>query len=277
MGGPRIPLGEGPILLALSQPEYARAALHVVRLLCERGARRAEILQAAEPPLSTEEVLERLNLASGDLTGFVVEPLSGAPETSLLEAARTRQGSLLVLGLSPEGEEPGPVLKRLLSEAPCPLLLVPPNVRPDWGKGGTVLLPLDGTPSTASVAPLAIDMAVRNEAVLEILFVGGAALPSEPGSMGLPSFLDQPQHEWAMWKREFLFRFSECYWGGKLPVEVSLRVMTGDPGDAILELAERHEPDLIVIGWHGELAHSHARTLRKVLKHSRWPVMTSRV
>lgn len=277
MGGQRIPLGEGPILMALSEARYAEATLRVVRQLCEHGARSAMLLHAAEPPLSSEEVLERLGLAAEDVEGWIVEPLSGDPAVAVLDAARVCRCSLLVLELSPDGEEPSDLLKRLLTESPCPLLLVPATLRPGWGKGGIILLPLDGTPSTASVAPLAIDVAVRNAAALEILFVGMPRLPSEPGSMGLPAYLDQPQHEWAMWKREFLFRFSECYWGGKLPVEATLVMATGDPGDAILELAGRHEPDVIVIGWHGELEHAHAQTLRKVLHHSRWPVMTARV
>lgn len=277
MDGQHVSLSEGPILVALSEPRHARTALRVVMALCARVARSVVVTHVSEEPLSSEEVLERLGLSTQDVAGVVVESLSGRPEAVLPEAARARQSSLLVLGLSPEADEPGEVLGHLLMQSPCPVLLVPLDLRDRWGEAGIVLLPLDGTPSTASVAPLAIDMAVKNSSSLEILYVGMPKVPSEPGSMGFPSFLDQPQHEWAMWKREFLYRFSECYWGGKLPVDVSLFLATGDPGDAILELAERHEPDLIVIGWHGELQHAHAQTLRKLLSHSRWPVMTSRV
>jgi nucleotide-binding universal stress UspA family protein len=132
-------------------------------------------------------------------------------------------------------------------------------------------------PSTSAVAPLAIDMALRSGAELEILYVGMAFPPSEPGSMALPSFIDQPQYEWARWKREFLYRFGECHWGGKLPVDAQLVLATGNPGEAILEQAERHGPDLIVIGWHGELSHSHARTLRTLLAKAHWVLLVARV
>lgn len=277
MGGKLVSLEEGPILMALSEPEYAPALIRVVRVLCAQGARSAIVLHAAEPAPTSEEVLERHHLSPEDLSGFVVEPVEGTPDRALLEAAHARHGSLIVLGLSPRHAEPGAVVKRLLTSAPCPVLLVPAQLREGWGTGGLVLLPLDGTPSTASVAPLAIQMSMRSGATLEVLFVGGAKPSSEPGSMGLPSFLDQPQHEWEMWKREFLYRFCDCYWGGKPPVDVRLFLATGEPGDAILDLAERHGPDLIVIGWHGELTPTHARTLRKVLRHARWPVLTSRV
>lgn len=277
MDGQHVSLSEGPILVALDQARHARSALRVVKALCARLDRSVVVTHVGEPALSSEEVLERLGLSPEDVAGVVVEPLGGRPEAVLPEAARVRRCSLLVLGLSPQEGEPGVLLAHLLKHAPCPVLLVPPDLVDRWGEAGLVLLPLDGTPSTASVAPLAIDVAVRCGASLEILYVGGAKLPGEPGSMGLPSFLDQPQHEWAMWKREFLYRFCECHWGGKLPVDVTLTLATGDPGDAILELAGRHEPDMIVIGWHGELEHAHAQTLRKLLSHSRWPVMTARV
>lgn len=277
MGGERSSLKKGPILLALGDAHDAQAALRVVKRLCARSPQRVRLMHASEPAMSTEEVLEHLGLQAKDVEGLVVEPLTGPPAQTLLDAARAEGCGLIILGLRPKDDEPGEVLRKLLLEAPCPLLLVPPDLRPNWGEGGTVLLPLDGTPSTASVAPLAIDLAARNEAGLEILYVGVPRQPSEPGSMVLPSFLDQPQHEWAMWKREFLFRFGECFWGGKLPMEASLVLATGDPGDAILELAKRHPPDLIVIGWHGELDRARAQTLRKVLRHSRWPVLASRV
>ncbi len=277
MDGQHVSLSEGPILVALNEARHARSALRVVQVLCARLDRSVVVTQVGEPAPSSEEVLERLELSPQDVAGVIVEPLRGRPEDVLPEAARERHCSLLVLGLSPQAGEPGATLGHLLSRSPCPVLLVPPELYDRWGEARIVLLPLDGTPSTASVAPLAIDMAVRSGSSLEILYVGVPKPPSEPGSMGFPSFLDQPQHEWAMWKREFLYRFCECHWGGKLPVDVTLTLATGDPGDAILELAGRHEPDLIVIGWHGEFAHAHAQTLRKLLSHSRWPVLTARV
>lgn len=277
MASRNVSLGSGPILLALSEPQYAHAVIRVARVLCGREARAVELLHASEPASSSEEVLERLELTIQDVEGFVVEPLEGPAESVLPQAAETRQASLLVIGLGPDRAEPGLVLQSLLTQAPCPVLLVPPALREGWGEGGVILLPLDGTPSTASVAPLAIELAARSAASLEILYAGVPLAPSEPGSMGLPPFLDQPQHEWAMWKREFLYRFSECFWGGKLPVDVRLHLATGEPSDAILERAEGLEPDVIVIGWHGELQQARARTLRKVLALARWPVLTARV
>ncbi len=277
MDGSPLPLAEGPVLLALDEPRHVAAALSVARALCARLDRSVTMIHAAVPALSTEGVLEHLELAPQDLAGIVLEPLEGAPEEVIPRFARERRSSVLLVGLNPGLLDPGPVARSLLLNAPCPVLLVPPTVRARWGEGGVVLLPLDGTPSTASVAPLAIEMAVRTSSKLEILYVGGALPPSEPGAMGFPSFIDQPQYEWAEWKREFLHRFFECHCGGERPVDVTLTLGKGSPGDAILDLAERHAPDLIVIGWHGELEHAHAKTLRTVLNRSRWPVMTARI
>lgn len=272
-----LPLAEGPILVALDGPRHARAALRVVRRLCAQVDRSVIVVQAALPALSTQGVLEHLGVSPEDLAGFVVEPLNGVPDRVLPAFARERGCSLVVIGLNPGRSEPGPVTQSLLTRAPCPVLFVPPSVREGWGEGGIVLLPLDGTPSTSMVAPLAISMADRTGSDLEILYVGGAFAPSEPGSMALPSFIDQPQYEWAMWKREFLYRFCDCHWGGKLPVEVRLFLETGEPAEAILACAERQGPDLIVVGWHGELKRAHAKTLRRLLQYARWPLMTARV
>ena len=272
-----VSLADGPILLALDEPQQARSALRIAQALCSRLDRSLTLIHAAVPALSAEELLERLELSPEELDGGVIEPLEGAPEDRIPRFAREHQCCLLMLGLNTNGQEPDAVMRALLSESPCPVLLVPPSVPECWGQNGTVLLPLDGSPSNALVAPLAIDLASRFEAGLDILYVAGAYPPNEPGTMAMPSFIDQPQYEWTMWRREFLSRFYERYRGEKAPREVRLSVATGDRAPAILEQAERDAPDLIVIGWHGNFRQARAQTMRAVLKASAWPVLLARI
>lgn len=270
-------LAEGPILLALESPRYAPAALHIMRTLSRLLNRSVILIHAAAPPRSSEAILQRLDLSEQEAINIAVTSLTGDPAGEILKFARERQSCLLVIGKAPARKDLSHVSEHLLSEAPCPVLLVPPAIREGWGDHGTILLPLDGTPSTAAAVPWATEFAVRMGATIEILYVGGASSAGEPGSMSLPSFIDQPQYEWPMWKREFLSRFCDAYWEGTPPVDVRLSLHVGSPSETILRSANDHGPDLIVLGWHGDLRKPHAQTLRNILLQSHWPVVTVRL
>lgn len=277
MAGHYVTLAEGPILIAVGTPQEARAAISVVRRLHLGLERSVALLHASDPPFPAEEILRMLELNSEELGSAVVTPLAGEPAQAILRYAADHRGSLLVMGLTTNGGGLSVLTERLISEAPCPVLLVPPRVRLPWDRGGKVLLPLDGTPSTAAAVPWATELAVQLQAAIEIVYVAGAPPPAEAGSLPLPSLLDAPHYEWSAWRREFLSRFCECHWEGEHPVELGLMVQTGEPGEAILRAAGAVEPDLVVIGWHGVLTQARAKTLRTVLLKARWPVLTVRV
>lgn len=276
--GPEPHLGGGPIILALGGPRLAVSALCVARQVCQWMGQSMMLVYVSDAPLAPGMIPGRIGTSAEDLGGVVILPVTGDPGREIVRLGVEHACSMIILGLArPERAGLGPVQARILQDAVCPVLHVPPQVRPGWGTGGTVLLPLDGAPSTSRVVPLATDLAVRMQASLELLHIGGMPPPAEVGSLGLPQFIDQPQHEWSHWRREFLARFCTCYWGGAAPVRVHLSVQVGDPGAAILREAEEHQPDLIVLGWHGQLEQDRAATLRQVLGHARWPVLAVRV
>lgn len=272
-----VSLAEGPILLALDDPRYARTALQVARVLCRQLDRGLAVVHVAEPPGSKEDLLACLQLSREDVAGIVIESLSGWPETVLPRYARERRCALLLIGLEAPGREPSRLVQTLLIESPCPVLLLPPALPEAWGQGGRILLPLDGSPSTASVAPLAIHLARCLDAALDILYVAGSYPPNEPGTMGVPSYIDHAQHEWATWRREFMSRFYERHLSGAPPRETRLMVSTGDRPRAILEQARARPPAFIVIGWHGNFRQARAQTLRAVLRDASWPVLVARI
>lgn len=272
-----VPLADGPLLLALDHPRDAHAILPIARRLGERMNRGLVIVHASVSPGAPADVLARLQLSREDVQGVAIEPLSGPPALVLPRYARARHCALLLIGLAAHGHEPSTLARTLLTESPCPVLLLPSEVSESWGQGGTVLLPLDGSPSTAAVAPLAISMAQRLEAALDILYVAGAYPANEPGTLTVPTYIDQAQYEWQMWRREFMSRFYERHLTGASPRAVHLSVSTGDRPRAILDQARRQQPDLIVIGWHGNLRQARAQTLRAVLRESSWPVLVARI
>lgn len=277
MDGHAVKLAEGPILLVLERPADMPGILRVARRLCLGLDRSAILVAASIPALPPEVIAGRLGSAAAELGGIVVAPLLGDPGQAIPAYAREHQASLLVSGLPDGPLLPEGTTARLLSEAPCPVLLVPATLRPGWGEGGTVLLPLDGTPSTSGAVPWATEFALRLGAPLEILYAAGNPPPAEPGSLSAPAFADQPQHEWPMWRREFLDRFCACHLGKGHPLEPSLAVKIGPPAEAILDHASKRSPDLIVLGWHGHLNGGHAATLRAVLEGACWPVLAVRV
>lgn len=270
--------GRGAILVALGGPRLTGAALHVARTLCRLFDKTVMLIHVSDVSLAPSAVPQRLGLSPENLAGMALIPAMGDPGREIVQLGAERECSLIVLGLArPEREGLGPVEEVVLREATCPVLLVPPTIRENWGEAGTILLPLDGTPSTSAVVPLTTDMARRMGAKLELLHIAGSPPPSELGSLAVPMFMDQPQHDWDLWRQEFLSRFCECHWGGEAPVEAHLSVRVGDPAHAILVEAEEHQPDLIVLGWHGTFAEFHASTMRSILAGSGWPVLAVRV
>lgn len=270
-------LGKGPVLIALEGPQYTSAAMRAARIVCRYFGMSATLIHVSDPPLSLAALVRHLGLTPETMQDVVVKPLAGEPVREIPRQSRKLEASLLIMGLPAHPGAPGlgPIREIALLEVACPVLFVPARIRAHWGEEGSILLPLDGTPSTSSASPLAAELAHKMSATLEVLHV--AAAPSaEPGSMSLPRFVDQPQHEWEMWRREFLSRIEACC-GNGVTVELHLSVKLGSPADAILETADRYDVDLITLGWHGLMADGHAATLQAVLLQAKCPVLTLRV
>ena len=150
------------------------------------------------------------------------------------------------------GAERGKMLGRtamkVLHDAPCPVVLVPPE------RGATpwhlhhVLVPHDGTPSTSAALQPAAELAERGRAELLVVHVTDIrAAPAEPGSLTTPRYVDQPQHEWPAWTSEFINRLACVCPLGHLHVRIVLA--HGDTAAEILRLSEKtihgpHRPRL---------------------------------
>ena len=144
----------------------------------------------------------------------------------------------------------GRTAMKVLHDAPCPMVLVPPE------RGATpwhlqhVLVPHDGTPTTSAALQPAAELAERGGAELLVAHVTNIrAAPAEPGSLTTPRYIDQPQHEWPAWTNEFLKRLACVCPLGHLHVRIFLA--HGNPAAEILRLSERQSTDLIVLAWRG--------------------------
>jgi nucleotide-binding universal stress UspA family protein len=164
---------------------------------------------------------------------------------------------------------------KVLHDAPCPVVLVPPE------RGATpwhlhhVLVPHDGTPSTSAALQPAAELAERGRAELLVVHVTDIkTAPAEAGSLTTPRYVDQPQHEWPAWTTEFLNRLACICPLGHLHARIFLA--HGDIAAEILRLSEKQATDLIVLAWRGILEAPRAATMKGILREAHCPIMVVR-
>ena len=121
------------------------------------------------------------------------------------------------------------------------------------GEMKRILLPLDGTPSSAAAAEPALRLADWLAAELDILHVATwSERPAEPGTLIAPYYIDQPHHEWPWWAREFAERFGTALGRHRPSTEVRVFVRAGEPAEEITRFAREQKSGLIALsarGW----------------------------
>lgn len=266
------------VVVPLDGSVHALVSLPVARALAELEGATLHVAHVAERTLPPREVLEKLGLKPEELRGSVLDLATGRPGPGIVRLASATQSRFIVMcthtGLARVRGELGAVAEEVLSSAPCPVVLVRPErgLRP-WALR-RVLLPHDGTPTTAAAVDPAATLAHRAGAELVVLHVAapGTGRPAEPGTFAGPRYMDQPQHEWPSWAREFRERLLAL---GHAPMGVKPRLFLarGEPGEAIVRFAGEHQSDLIVLGWHGRLEAERAATLKAVIREAPCPVL----
>jgi nucleotide-binding universal stress UspA family protein len=267
------------VLVPVDGPEATLSALPVARELARLGRATPRLLYMSERAADARGAAELLGLQADDLNGVTLDACSGELHAEIARETRAESTRLVVLcpslgGATRHGEM-GEVAAALLEVASCPVVLVPP------GSGGAswrlrdVLVPHDGTPTTARSVAVASDLARRAGAWLRVLHVASPGhAPTEPGSLASPRYVDQPQHEWPSWAKEFLERTSSvCQLDlGRLRLVLG----RGDPGDEVLRVARESWPDLILLALRVPAEPGHGAIVRTVLAGALCPVMVVR-
>jgi nucleotide-binding universal stress UspA family protein len=269
------------ILVPLDGSQHALAALLVARALSElAGAPLCIIHASAHAPRPTE-LPERLGLSPAALGGCSVEAREGEAAAVIVHAAEETMARLIVMCTHAAAARPRGILGgtalAVLREAPCPVVLINPEHALHGWRLGRVLIPHEGTPTVGGAARPAAELARCGGAELLVLQVGagGIPVPDERGSLTLPLYLDQPQHEWPAWTSEFIERLAcVCPLAG---LRVRLLLGRGDPVAEILRVAREESADLIVLAWKGSWAPERAATLKAVVREAPCPTMIVRV
>ena len=270
------------LLVPIYGSRNATAALSVARGLAYLNAATVVLIHIGGDTLAPDELLGRMGLSAEDVGGLVIDQRTGSPADIMLREAEARRVELIVM---PTPVWPADslqafesVLGDVLLTAPCPVVIVPSNrsIHP-WALR-QLILPHDGTPtSAAAIAPTA-DLASRAGADLVVLHVATPSdeRPAESGTFVVPRYLDQPQHEWPAWSGEFLERVRGLGYPAKIE-KIRLVLAHGEASAAILEFAQSNASDLIALAWRGSLEPERAQTMRRVIREAKCPVIVFRV
>jgi nucleotide-binding universal stress UspA family protein len=271
-------MSEPVILVPLDGSKQALSALPVAKVLGEIERAAIHILYIGDHELAAEELRSRLGREAPVLDGFTIDARVGTPAVEILQVATELNPRVIVMckhGGTERGKVLGRTAMKVLHDAPCPVVLVPPE------RGATpwhlhhVLVPHDGTPSTSAALQPAAELAERGRAELLVVHVTGIrAAPTERGYLTTPRYVDQPQHEWPAWTTEFLKRLACICPLAHLHARIILA--HGDTAAEILRLSEQQSTDLIVLAWRGIWEAPRAATLKDILREAHCPIMVVR-
>lgn len=231
--------------------------------------------------ITAHEVPRLLRVDAAALEGMVIDTATGDPAERLDALVREHPVAFVVLTADDQGRDAcslGDVAARTLAATTtsCGVILVRPGVT--LGRVARILVPLDGTPSTAAALGPAGELAERTGAGLDLVLIEDAAAPqsAEHGAMASPQYLDQPQHEWPAFSAEFVQRFLGSI--AHCPPGVPIRFLlgAGRPAAEILRFASELESDLIALVWHGGCDVEHGCVFRDVVRGTRRPVLVLR-
>ncbi len=269
--------GHTTVFLLLDGSRTSAAAMPVAHALAQASGVALHVVHAGDRPEPPLELLQKLGLSGRALGHVVVDELIGEPIAAILEHVGATPGAVIVQTVCGEKRaatgRAGHVTRAVLSAAPCPVILVRPGTVASGWSMRRVLLPHDGSAQTAAALTPAVELAQRAQAELLVLHV--ATLAGEPG-LPVPCYLDQPQHEWPEWSREFMERMDLfCL----LPQQLRPRLFLshGDPGAEILRFAAERRVDLIGLGWSGALVGTHGEVVKELLDRAPCPVLFSRI
>jgi len=208
---------------------------------------------------------------------------AGDPAAGILRASADPLVTLVVLTTHGHNIEPGRSLGRVAEQviagATQPILLIRPEAAPvaiqPVAALRRLLLPLDGTPTTAALLAPATALASQLGASVDLLYVADAGAPpsDEPGSIGGPQYVDQPQHEWPHWANEVSTRLGEACAQCPPDVPMDTFLAQGDAGTAITRFAAEHASDAVVLARRSRLEPGRAAVLRAVLDQTPCPVL----
>lgn len=271
----------GSVLVALDGSPAANMALPIARVFARQLGARLEILHMVPEALDKEAARTILPLARKELKDAEIHVHVGTPVEGILQMAAEPDIRLVVLTthgrVIETGHRLGRVAEAVVANTNKPVLLVRPEAvvgrERTPARIGRMLVPLDGTLITFGSLRPAIDLANRLHTAVDLLYVvsPGQPVPVEPGSIHVPMYVDQPQHEWPEWSHEATMRLVSQT-GCPNTVRARAYLGYGDIAAEVIRFANQHDDDIIVLVRRSHFEAGRARVLRRVLKHTPCPI-----
>ena len=264
------------ILVPLDGTPRARVALPVARAFGKIMAAHLHMLHVShDRPMPLAKLAGRLGLEASALQGCSIAARMGEPSSTIIDEAQTRQARLIVMCAHTAAGRTDAILGHtaldVLRQAPCPVVLVPPGMGADAWRPKRILLPYDGsTASNVAVGPAArLACQAGVELIVVQIATADPVFPVDRGTVIMPRYIDQAQHEWPSWTGALFERLSGLC---QDELHAKLRILGGEPAREIARMAL--PPDsLIVLAWKGEWIGERARTLKGVLRDATCPVL----
>lgn len=187
--------------------------------------------------------------------------VEGDTHRQLQRAFAAPDVTLGVLGVRDTREGPRPAghtTIAVLQQVHRPLIAVPPGSPAVVADLKRVLLPLDGTLTTARSVQDTVTLLARSGAEFIVLHTFTAGT--------IPPFWNGTPQVQAAWEHEFLARYCAA-------LNCRLVLRTGPPGAHVVELASTEDADLMALGWHQDLSETHAAVVREALIRSPVPIL----
>lgn len=276
-------MSEAMVLVPLDGTPHALAALPVARVMAGLLETDLHVVNVAQPRNRLNEILGAIDLPNGEACNMILDLPEGDPGAEILKLARDGRASMIVMCSHTGMEKPrgqlGHVAEELFLQAPCPVTLVQPDrgTRP-WSLR-VALLPHDGSPASAEAIAPALRLVERADAHLVLLHVRSVFDKplAEPGAMGGPKYIDQPQHEWPQWSWEFMERIRSVHAAALDSKRMQVMLATGTAGREVVRVANERHADLILVAWHGDLSAQRAQTLKSMIAEAPCPLTAFRV
>ena len=245
------------LLVALDDTPAVHGVLTVALGIAQMVGTEVEALHISDGERTARIAAEATNAA-----GVHLHRTQGPVAEKILEALQAPQMVGAVMGTRAfrGGPRPaGSIALQVIAGMSKPVAFVPPDLHHLSAEAPRrLLVPLDSSVA-ASTAFLELEHGLRPDVNREI-----TVLLALDGMM--PSMLDDPTRDMPEWGLTFLSR--HC------PGEQrSFEWRTGDPGSAVIDVAEQTHSDLIVLSFGGNLEIGHGAVVQQVLTRSLIPVL----
>jgi len=230
------------------------ATLHV--LTVSVGAGRDEDTLVTAPAATSDDFAARLHEAAADAVGFEVKHAAlRAPSVprGVLDYAEQIDADLVVMAThGRRGVDHaliGSIAEGVVRRAPCPVLTVRPAAEHTETSSHRILVPVDLSVNARSALAHAREIAEDSGAEVHLLHVA-QAFPNYGTAEAPPVSASLSETE----RREVETALQEIageVLGDDLPVTLHVEAGLGNPAIIVLDLAERLDIDLVVLGSHG--------------------------